>query len=289
MKKPISKLVAGTMTWGAWGKNWNTNQMIDMLHTCLEHNISTFDHADIYGSYTTEAAFGKAFSESKINREKLQFISKCGIQLAAENRKTIVKHYDYSSHHIIQSVENSLQNLQTDYLDVLLLHRPSPLMQPDEIANAIQKLQTEGKIISFGVSNFTDWQTQLIASKIPVEYNQIQFSASHIAPMLDGSLTYMQAQNIVPMAWNPLGSVLQGTDDTSIRLSLFVTQLAKKYHTTPDVILLAWILKHPAAIIPVLGTTTPSRIQAAVLALQIELELEDWFHIWEHNIGKNVP
>ncbi len=125
-KIPFSKIIAGTMAWGIWGKKYNSNQMIELMHSCLESGISTFDHADIYGGYTTEFEFGRAFSESKINREKIQLISKCGIQMVTENRSNKIKHYAYSKEHIIWSAEQSLQHLKTDYLDLLLLHRPSP-------------------------------------------------------------------------------------------------------------------------------------------------------------------
>ena len=175
------------MNWGVWDKNLSTTEMVHLINLCIENKITTFDHADIYGGYTTEGQFGKAFSEGKISREKIQLISKCGIQAVAENRSTRLKHYDYSKEHIIWSVENSLKNLQTDYLDVLLLHRPSPLMVADEIAEAVEKLKSEGKIIDFGVSNFSSSQTDLIRSKTEVSYNQIQFSATHHEAMLDGS------------------------------------------------------------------------------------------------------
>ena len=129
------------MNWGIWGKNLNTTEMAQTIHLCLENNITTFDHADIYGGYTTEEHFGKAFRESSIARGKIQIISNCGIQLT-EVRNNKIKHYDYSKEYIIWSVENSLKNLQTDYLDVLLLHRPSPLIVADEIAEAISKLKS---------------------------------------------------------------------------------------------------------------------------------------------------
>ena len=158
MKTKLSKIIAGTMNWGQWDKKLSTQQMIHLINICIENKITTFDHADIYGGYTTEAEFGKAFGESNISRDKLQIISKCGIK-HTQGRDYPIKHYDYSAAYIIWSVENSLKNLQTDYLDVLLLHRPSPLMQADEIAEAVEKLKSDGKIIDFGVSNFTAWQT----------------------------------------------------------------------------------------------------------------------------------
>jgi predicted oxidoreductase len=288
-KTSFSKLIAGTMTWGVWGKNFTKKQMIDLMNSCLENNITTFDHADIYGAYTTENNFGEAFSASKIDREKVQFISKCGIQYVSENRKNTLKHYDYSAKHITQSVENSLKNLQTDYLDLLLLHRPSPLMQADEIANTIEKLKSEGKILDFGVSNFTPSQTALIESKIKINYNQIQFSATHFEAMIDGSLDFMQTNNIIPMAWNPLGSFFKDNENQSVGLIEIVKLLSEKYKVEADVLLFAWILKHPAGILPVFGTTDKSRISNLSKATNFELELEDWFAIWTAQMGNKVP
>lgn len=284
-KTAFSPLVAGTMTWGIWGKNFDQNQMIASINCCLENGISTFDHADIYGEYSTEASFGKAFVESKIEREKIQLISKCGIQ--TENRSKI-KHYDYSSNHIVWSVENSLQNLKTDYLDLLLLHRPSPLMHVEEIAKAVDKLKSEGKILEFGVSNFTNSQIDLIQTKTKVNYNQIQFSATHFEAMLDGSLDFMQVQNIRPMAWNPLGTVFKSDDEKAVRVKKVGSEIAQKYDCELDVILLAWILKHPSKILPVFGTTDTKRISKLIQATKIEMELLDWFAIWSASLGKKV-
>ena len=206
-KTTLSPIIAGAMNWGIWDKNLNTKEMDNIIHLCLENKITTFDHADIYGDYTTETDFGKALVSSKIDRTKIQLISKCGIQMVTKNRNNSIKHYEYSKDYIIWSVENSLKNLATEYLDVLLLHRPSPLMQADEIAEAVTQLKADGKIVEFGLSNFTASQTELIRQKTEVSFNQIQFSATHHEAMLDGSLDYMQTNDIRPMSWNPLGSV----------------------------------------------------------------------------------
>lgn len=217
-KTPFSRIIAGTMTWGVWGKNCNSKEMIELMNCCLDNNITTFDHADIYGDYTTEEAFGKAFGESKIDRQKIQLISKCGIQMKVKSRKNVIKHYDYSKSYIIWSVEQSLKNLETDYLDLLLLHRPGPLMEAGEIAAAIEKLKREGKILDFGVSNFTPSQTDLIQTKTKINYNQIEFSVTHFEAMLNGSLDHMQIHKIIPMAWSPLGTFFKKDDKQSQRL-----------------------------------------------------------------------
>jgi predicted oxidoreductase len=249
-KTTLSPIISGVMNWGIWDKKLNTKEMENIIHLCLENKISTFDHADIYGDYTTEAD---------------------------------------SKEYIIESVENSLKNLATDYLDVLLLHRPSPLMQADEIAEAVAQLKADGKIIDFGLSNFTSTQTELIRQKTEVSFNQIQFSASHHEAMLDGSLDYMQIHSIRPMSWNPLGNVFRTDNEQTRRMKILLAKLVAKYGVGSDTILLAWILQHPAKVIPIAGTVNVARIQALMKATQLPLEKEDWFAIWSESMGKNVP
>ncbi|OOV28579.1 aldo/keto reductase [Flavobacterium sp. LM5] len=284
----LSPIIAGAMNWGVWDKNLKTKEMENLIHICFENKISTFDHADIYGSYTTETQFGKALFNSKINREQVQLISKCGIQLVSEKRNTIVKHYNYSKEYILKSVDASLKNLKTDYLDVFLLHRPSPLMQADEIAEAVEKLKSQGKIIDFGVSNFTSSQTELIRQKTAVSFNQIQFSATEFQPMVDGSLDYMQLHQIRPLSWNPLGSVFRQDNMQTFRLRKLLASLVSKYEIGADSILLAWILKHPAQIIPIAGTVNVARIQNLLKVSQLVLDNEDWFAIWTESMGHEV-
>ena len=290
MSVKLSPIIAGTMNWGIWDKNLSTTEMSHLINICIENKITTFDHADIYGGYTTEAQFGKAFNESKISREKLQFISKCGIQYTSENRpNNSIKHYEYSKDYIIWSAENSLKNLQTDYLDVFLLHRPSPLMQADEIAEAVSKLKADGKILSFGVSNFTSSQTELLRQKTEISFNQVQFSATHHEAMLDGSFDYMQIHNIKPMAWNPLGTVFRENTDQTFRLRQLLAKLVEKYRIGSDIILLAWIMQHPAGISPVAGTVNSGRIQQLMKAKSLVLDKQDWFAIWTESMGNRVP
>ena len=288
-KIPFSKIIAGTMTWGIWGKNCTTEEMITLMNSCLENGITTFDHADIYGGYTTEKDFGKAFGESKIDRKDIQLISKCGIQMISENRNNKIKHYSYSKDYIIASAEQSLKHLQTDYLDLLLLHRPSPLMQSDEIAEAVEKLKISGKILDFGVSNFTPSQCNLIETKTKINYNQIEFSITNLEPMLDGSLDHMQINRITPMCWSPLGTVFRKEDEQSQRIQKTANELASKYEVSNDVILLSWILKHPAGILPVCGTADKNRLSKLMQATTVEMELEDWFSLWTASTGKDVP
>ncbi|APY08285.1 aldo/keto reductase [Winogradskyella sp. J14-2] len=277
------------MTWGSWGKQLSKRDMVDLMHHCLSNNITTFDHADIYGAYTTEADFGKAFTDSGIKREDIQLISKCGIQYLADNRNNKVKHYDYSKDYIIWSVEESLKNLETEYLDLLLLHRPSPLMVAEEIAEAITILKKEGKIRDFGVSNFTPSQMEIIGLRMDIDVNQIEFSLTQHLAMHDGTLDYMKTCGIKPMAWSPLGSVFREDNEQTRRIHKQLGELMDKYNATEDQLLLAWIMKHPSGIHPVVGTTNKTRLKQAVEAYKIDLELEDWFLILVASQGHKVP
>lgn len=284
-----SRLIAGTMTWGNWGKQFSKKDMAAMMHHCIAHNITTFDHADIYGAYTTEAQFGEAFKSTGIEREAIQLISKCGIQLQGTKRPNKVKHYNYDKDYIKCAVEDSLKNLKTDYLDLFLLHRPSPLMVAEDIAEVITILKKEGKIKAFGVSNFTPSQLEMLGLRIDVDVNQIEFSLTEPSALFNGSLDYLKTCGITPMAWSPLGSVYKEDNQQTRRIHKQLGDLTNKYNATEDQLLLAWILKHPAAIYPVIGTTTKSRITQSAVALKIDLELEDWFLILEASQGHEVP
>jgi predicted oxidoreductase len=277
------------MTWGSWGKQYTKKDMISLMQHCLDNAITTFDHADIYGDYTTEADFGNAFSESGIKREDIQLISKCGIQHMSDNRSNTIKHYDYSKDYIIWSAETSLKHLKTEYLDLFLLHRPSPLMDPDEISEAITTLKQQGKIKSFGVSNFTPSQVDLVSNAVDISVNQIEFSLTQHSAMLNGSLDQMLLKKIKPMAWSPLGSVFKEDTEQSRRIHKQLGELMEIYNSTEDQLLLAWILKHPAKIHPVIGTTTKKRITDAKKAEQVDLKLEDWFKILVASQGHKVP
>ena len=284
-----SEIISGVMNWGNWGKQLSEIEMIDLMNHCIENQVTTFDHADIYGGYSTETEFGNAFSKSEINREDIQLISKCGIQYISENRNNKVKHYNYNKDYIIWSAEQSLKNLRTDYLDLFLLHRPSPLMHPEEIAKAINQLKEQGKVKNFGVSNFTPSQIDLISKEIDISVNQIEFSITYDKAIYDGTLDQMMLKNITPMAWSPLGFVFKEDIDQTRRIHKQLGTLLDKYQATEDQLLLAWILKHPAGIHPVIGTTNKQRITDANNATKIELELEDWFLILSASQGHKVP
>ena len=289
MSSGFSRVIQGCMNWGKWGNSLSTSEMEKLIHFNLENGISSFDHADIYGDYTTESDFGKAFKNSTVKREDIQLISKCGIQYVGKSRpNNTVKHYQYDSNYIIYSAEKSIKDLNAEYLDLFLLHRPSPLMHPDEIREGIEKLLNDGKIKSFGVSNFSNGQTDLISTSSKVSANQIQFSLSHNTPLFDSTLDYMMINNIIPMSWSPLGSFFKNQNDNKKVHDLLI-DLSKKYNASKDQLLLAWILKHPSCIHPVIGTTKTERINAASTSTQIKLSEIDWFRMLETYLGHKLP
>ena len=282
----LSRIISGTMNWGSWGANYSSTEISELIKCAYENGINTFDHADIYGGYTTEEAFGEGFKLSGIDRKDVIFISKCGIMYPCEKLKIDVKHYDYSRNHIIKSVENSLKNLNTNYLDCLLLHRPSPIMDIHEISDTIDYLIDKKMIKSFGVSNFTISQMSLIEKYIKVSYNQINFSLTNYEPMFDGTLDYMQINNIKPMAYSPLGNYFTSNNKTLLNK---VKKMCLKYSCHEDEVLLSWILRHNSGILPVIGSSKEERIARSSKAEKINIELIDWFELLEASMGKRLP
>ncbi|MEN9600348.1 MAG: hypothetical protein RL596_2672 [Bacteroidota bacterium] len=168
----IGNPIAGCMRWGKWGAGFDTAAYRYLIEQCLAAGIRSFDHADIYGDYTTEEEFGAALKEDKTLRSQLKLITKCGIQMVTDNRpQHTIKSYHTGKKHILQSVENSLTNFGTDYIDVLLIHRPDPLLNPAEVAEAIQLLKQQGKVIEFGVSNFLPHQVNMLKQFVEIKYN----------------------------------------------------------------------------------------------------------------------
>lgn len=288
MADKYSKIIQGCMTWGAWGKQLSKKEMGTLIHHSIENGITTFDHADIYGDYTTEAEFGSALAESGVDRSQIQLISKCGIQYVGKTRNNAIKHYQYNADYIVWSAEKSVADLNCSYLDLFLLHRPSPLMHPDEIAKAFDNLKTRGLVKSFGVSNFSPSETALIAAKNNIEANQIEFSLTAFNAMHNGSLNDMRLSNITPMCWSPLGKVFREKTEQTDRIHVVLDELTKKYDATKDQLLLAWVLKHPAKIHPVIGTTSAQRITFASEVPELPLTEIDWFRLLVASQGHKV-
>ncbi len=280
------------MKWGLWGSKFSSAAYEQIIRDCIAIGVTSFDHADIYGNYTTEEEFGRVLKQNPSLRNQIQLITKCGIQMVSPNRpQHKIKSYDTSYAHIIESVETSLENFSTDYIDCLLIHRPDQLLNADEVAKAFTQLKQQGKVLHFGVSNFKRWQVDLLNSRFPVEVNQLECSLLQLNPFVDGTLDQCQQNHIIPMAWSPLGggNLLAETDDEQTKRILAVANfLADKYNSSADVILLSWLISHPSGIIPVLGTSKIERIKAATAATQIKLEREEWFMLWRASTGKEV-
>ncbi|WP_430898338.1 MULTISPECIES: aldo/keto reductase [unclassified Paraflavitalea] len=288
----LSPVIAGAMKWGIWGSAFNTQEYLSILEKCVELGVTTIDHADIYGHYTTEAEFGAALKRVPHLREKIQLITKCGIRMITPNRPSHeIKSYDASKKHIITSAEQSLKNLQTDYIDLLLIHRPDPLLHPDEVAEAFSQLRNSGKVLHFGVSNFTPSQFTMMHSRFPLATNQIEASILHREPFIDGTLDICLEKNIIPTAWSPLGGGLlfsENPDDETKRIKEAAISLQEKYQLSLDELLIAWLCQHPSGIVPVLGTSKVERIQGALKASKVIMDREDWFKLWQASLGQEV-
>lgn len=284
----FSELIAGTMRWGIWGANHSVKEIQKLIDVCVEENITTFDHADIYGGHTTEELFGNAWKDMDLKRENLQFISKCGIVMNSDKKPSALKYYNYNKDYILNCVDESLSNLKTDYLDTLLLHRPSPLMNPEVIAEAFTVLKNAGKVKEFGVSNFSVSQFELINQYVPLVTNQIEISVNEISSFENGILDQLMSKGLRPTAWSVMGSYFSDQSDENIRIKKVIVELCDKYNAEENQILLAFILKHPSKIIPVIGTSKAETIRTLSQTLQIDLDLEDWFRILESIRGKEV-
>ena len=279
----FSRIIAG-----AW--RWHTvspETVERLIHVSLDEGITTFDHADIYGDHTCEEVFGRVLKSNTSLRSQMQLVSKCGIKFPSVRRpNTWVKHYDTSEEHILWSVENSLNMLATDHLDLLLIHRPDPLLNPHEVAEAFVKLKAAGKVLHFGVSNFTPSQYQMLQRHLPMPLvtNQIEVSLSRVEPLFNGDLDLMLEVGASAMAWSPLGGGKLTFDDRDW------FGKASKYNATYSQLALAWLLRHPSNMFPIIGTTKPERIQESAKATELKIDKQDWFEMLKWSMGgKEVP
>jgi predicted oxidoreductase len=290
MQKLQHKPIVGCMRWGVWGENFTTSQYEQIINQCLAIGLDIFDHADIYGHYTTEADFGHALKGNTSLRNQIKIITKCGINMLTPNRPHhAIKSYDTSATHITKSVEQSLQNFHTDYIDTLLIHRPDILMHVEEIAATITTLKTAGKIKSFGVSNFTTSQVALLNKYIPIEHHQVEISVTNLNAFDNGVLDQCQLENIEAQSWSPMGNgIFTEKTEQHTRILSEAESLAKTYECSVNQILLAFLYAHPSQIVPVIGTTKFERIQEATKAMEIELTREDFYKLWTASTGKEV-
>ncbi len=263
------------------------------IDACLEQGITTFDHADIYGDYRCEALFGKALAEDPSLRARMQLVSKCDIALISESfpgRR--VKYYDTSAAYINNSVDTSLANLHAEQLDLLLIHRPDPFMDAAETGAALDALVDSGKVKALGVSNFMHWDWRLLQQhmKHPLVVNQIEMNLLERNAFTDGTLACMQQDGLHAMAWSPLaGGGLFGDTPAAQRLRPLLEAIANRYESTADRVALAWLMMHPAGIMPVVGTNNLDRIRGLAGACNIQIDRETWFELWTAASGQEVP
>ena len=267
------------------------------IRAALDAGYNHFDHADIYGKGECESLFVEVLAEEPGLREHLIITSKCGIRWADDPEAGDPHRYDFSYQYIIESVEGSLERLGVEALDMLLLHRPDYLFSAAEVATAFETLKENGMVRHFGVSNFKPSQARLLRSQCscPLLVNQVEINIHNIDALLDGTLDYCQQKKITPQAWCPLGGVaypawgntFSAEDEGRIRLEF--ERQAKKYETEAWIVMLAWLLEHPAGIMPIIGSTNPGRIQAATTALGIDYSREDWYRLLEARSGQEVP
>lgn len=286
----FSRIVAGVWRMGEWG--WSPAQRQQWIETCLDLGISTFDHADIYGGYTIEAMFGEVLRQQPSLRARMQLVSKCGIALPHANRPAIrLKHYNCSVDYILHAVETSLRNLGTDYLDLLLIHRPDPLMDVDEVAEAFTRLQQAGKVAHFGVSNFSPSQFDLLNSRYPLVTNQIECSLLHLQPLFDGSLDQAQRLRRSPMIWSPLagGALFNGQSESARRVQGVLQEMGGRYGCSPATVAWLWLLQHPAKLVPITGSGRVQALHEAVAAAGLVMERQDWFALLQAATGHEVP
>jgi predicted oxidoreductase len=289
----ISRLVLGMWRLLDWNKT--DQELLSFIKESMELGVTTFDHADIYGNHECEGAFGKALKLEPSLRDQMEIVTKCGIKLQTDkfpDRK--VKYYDYSSSYIIQQAEESLKNLETDHIDVLLLHRPSPFFNPEEVAAAFDQLLSSGKVRHFGVSNFLPEQLQSLHNylDIPLVTNQIEISPYCLEHFENQNIDYLIGKKIAPMAWSPLagGELFNPKTDKGKRVHAVLQNITNDLdNISLDQVILQWLLMHPSRIIPVLGTGKIDRVQSAVKAMQVKLTLEQWFEIYIAAAGQELP
>ncbi|TMV92131.1 oxidoreductase [Thioclava sp. BHET1] len=261
------------------------------IDACLGQGITSFDHADIYGDYGAEGIFGAAMRAADPSlRDQIEIVTKCDI-VAPIGRYADrpIKHYDTSRAHILHSVETSLRELATDRIDLLLIHRPDPFMDPHETGAALDEVVASGKVRAVGVSNFRPWDWKLLQSamKTPLVTNQIEISLSRLSPFTDGDLSFHQRHAHPVMAWSPLGggALMTGTGTAQEVLD----EIAAAQGVDRAAVATAFLLAHPAQIIPVMGTNTLSRIAQLSDALKVTLDRETWFRLYQAGLGQEVP
>ncbi|MCZ3381533.1 MULTISPECIES: aldo/keto reductase [Kosakonia] len=285
----FSRFVMGY--WRLMDWNMSPQQLVSFIESHLDLGVTTVDHADIYGGYLCEAAFGEALKLAPHLRARMEIVSKCGIATTAKPEHAL-GHYITERDHIIRSAEQSLVNLATDHLDLLLIHRPDPLMDADEVAEAFLHLHQSGKVRHFGVSNFTPAQFSLLQSRLPftLATNQVEISPVHQPLLLDGTLDQLQQLRIRPMAWSCLGGGRLFNDAAFQPLRDELARVAQELNAeTIEQVVYAWVMRLPSAPLPIIGSGKIERVRSALGALNLQMTRQQWFRIRKAALGYDVP
>lgn len=287
----LSQVVVGCMRVKDAGMDGK--ELLQFAEICMDMGITAFDHAPVYGGYTCEQLFGEAVLKNNPGlRKKMKLITKSGIVLpGVEQNKSI--YYKSTKANIIKEVNESLLKLNSDYIDLLLIHRPDPLAHPGETAAALEQVVREGKVLNVGVSNFTSSQVEMLQSylSIPLVTNQIELSVKTAEHFFDGAVDAAFTKRMPLMSWSPLGggSIFSGQEEQSVRLREILQQIAEEHGTSMDAIMYAWLFIHPVGIAAITGTMNPDRIKTAVEALTISLTYDEWYLILAASRGYQVP
>ncbi len=314
----VSNIIYGCMDLGQiWGDEPLTKEIIDKglkaINTALDEGINFFDTADIYARGKSDLVFSEIFKEKPGLRDKIILQTKCGIRFGGEPNNNSPHRFDFSYEHIINSLNSSLKRLKTDYLDILLLHRPDPLIEPEEVAKAFDELKAAGKVKYFGVSNHTAFQIQFLQNYLdmPLIVNQIEMNVVY-TDLIDegivgskkenlqkltggGTIEYCRMNKIQLQAWSPLAQGLPFKNENEIQEERIkktagkLSELSKAKGVSKEAIATAWLLRHPAKIQPVIGTRNPDRIKAICEATKIELTREEWYQLYNAQRRESLP
>ncbi len=261
-----------------------------------EAGYTLFDHADIYCSGACEEIFAKVLKQIPGMRDQIVIATKCGIRFGGDPKPDSPHRYDFSAEHILRSCDLSLKRLGIETIDLYQLHRPDLLMNPDEIAGALTKLHAAGKVRYFGVSNFLPSFLTALQSKLSFRLvvNQVEISLARLDPFVDGTLDQCIAEDVTPLSWSPLGGGFLGTggktdDPKRIAIQNSLDEISARYGVSRTVLALAWLLKHPSQIIPIVGSANPSHIVDAVKADSLDIDREDWYRLLVAARGEGLP
>ena len=285
----MSRIVQGFWRLSHWGfKNEDTLKLIE---ECIDRGVTTFDNTDIY---MAESLQGEGMNLKPSIREKMEIVTKCGIKPVGElfPDNDVLK-YDSSKEHILKSVDDSLLRLKTSYIDLLLIHRPDFLMNPEEMAEAFDILKKSGKVRNFGVSNFTPSQFDMLKSytNVPLITNQIEVSPLHLDPFVDGTLDNCLKNRIHPMAWSPLagGKIFTSDDERTVRLRKTLNKIKEELSANSiDEVIYAWLLMHPSKIMPIVGSSKIERLEAAINGMNLKFTSSHFYEIWQSSLGRNI-